>query len=262
MRTQPDGSRWGDTFARDIHPGITVDYVLANPPFNIKDWARNEEDSRWSYGVPPSNNANFAWLQHIISKLNSNGEAGVLMAKGTMTSNSSGEREIRKAMLDGDVVTAVIVLPGQLFRSTAIPACIWFFAKDKSAGKKGSIDRTGQFLLIDAREVGHMIDRTERTFSDEDIHRIANTFRTWRGRDSAEGTYEDVPGFCKSVSLDEVRAADYMMTPGRYVGFVESEEDTEPIKEKIERLTAELTARLDDSARLDAVVRKELGRLK
>ena len=256
------GERWGDTFARDIHPGITVDYVLANPPFNIKDWARNEEDSRWSYGVPPSNNANFAWLQHIISKLNSNGEAGVLMAKGTMTSNSSGEREIRKAMLDGDVVTAVIVLPGQLFRSTAIPACIWFFAKDKSAGKKGSIDRTGQFLLIDAREVGHMIDRTERTFSDEDIHRIANTFRTWRGRDSAEGTYEDVPGFCKSVSLDEVRAADYMMTPGRYVGFVESEEDTEPIKEKIERLTAELTARLDDSARLDAVVRKELGRLK
>ena len=179
-----------------------------------------------------------------------------------MTSTSAGEGEIRQAMLEDDVVSCVVALPPQLFRGTQIPVCVWFFADNKKAGKKGSIDRTGQFLLIDARELGHMIDRTERTFSAEDIQRIANTFRTWRGRASAEGEYEDVPGFCKSVSLDEIRAADYALTPGRYVGFAEAKEDAEPIDEKIARLTAELTAALDESARLDTVVREQLGRLK
>lgn len=256
------GERWSDTFARDIHPNTEMDYVLANPPFNIKDWSRTEHDSRWIYGVPPVRNANFAWMQHIISKLAKDGEAGVVMANGTMTSTSVGEGEIRQAMLEDDIVSCVIALPPQLFRGTQIPVCVWFFADNKKAGKKGSIDRTGQFLLIDARELGHMIDRTERTFSTEDIQRIANTFRTWRGRASAEGEYEDVPGFCKSVSLDEVRAADYALTPGRYVGFAEAKEDAEPIDEKIARLTAELTAALDESARVDAVVRKQLGRLK
>ena len=255
------GERWGDTFARDIHPNIAMDYVLANPPFNIKDWARSEEDPRWVYGVPPARNANFAWMQHIISKLAADGEAGVVMANGTMTSKSSGEGDIRKAMLEDDIVSCVIALPSQLFRGTGIPVCVWYFAKSKAAGKKGSIDRTGQFLLIDARDLGHMIDRTERTFSDEDIHRIANTFRTWRGRLSAEGTYEDVPGFCKSVSLDEIRAADYALTPGRYVDFTENEEDTEPIDEKITRLTTELTNALDESARLDTIIREQLGKL-
>ncbi|RKW20827.1 MAG: SAM-dependent DNA methyltransferase [Corynebacterium sp.] len=255
------GERWGDTFARDIHPNIAMDYVLANPPFNIKDWARSEEDPRWVYGVPPARNANFAWMQHIISKLAADGEAGVVMANGTMTSKSSGEGDIRKAMLEDDIVSCVIALPAQLFRGTGIPVCVWYFAKSKAAGKKGSIDRTGQFLLIDARDLGHMIDRTERTFSDEDIHRIANTFRTWRGRPSAEGVYEDVPGFCKSVSLDEIRAADYALTPGRYVGFAENEEDTEPIDEKIVRLTTELTNALDESASLDAIIREQLGKL-
>ena len=183
------------------------------------------------------------------------------MANGTMTSKSSGEGDIRKAMLEDDIVSCVIALPAQLFRGTGIPVCVWYFAKSKAAGKKGYIDRTGQFLLIDARDLGHMIDRTERTFSDEDIYRIANTFRMWRGRPSAEGVYEDVPGFCKSVSLDEIRAADYALTPGRYVGFAENEEDTEPIDEKIARLTTELTNALDESARLDAIIREQLGKL-
>ncbi|WP_368920942.1 type I restriction-modification system subunit M [Corynebacterium striatum] len=258
------GERWADTFARDIHPGKQMDYVMANPPFNIKDWSRNEEDTRWKYGVPPKRNANFAWMQHIISKLTSQGEAGVVMANGTMTSNSSGEGDIRKAMVEDDIVSCVIALPAQLFRGTQIPVCVWFFAKDKKAGSKGSIDRTNQVLFIDARELGHMIDRTERTFSDEDIQKIANTFRLWRGRTSApEGeAYEDIAGFCKSASLDDIRDADFAMTPGRYVGFAEAEEDDEPIDEKITRLTNELTAALDDAAHLDKVVREQLGRLK
>lgn len=256
------GERWGDTFARDIHPGVEMDYVLANPPFNIHDWVRNTDDKRWMYGVPPTRNANFGWMQHIISKLSAQGEAGVVMANGTMTSNTSGEGEIRKNMIEDDIVSCVVTLPAQLFRGTQIPVCVWFFAKDKGVGSKGSIDRRGQFLLIDARSLGHMVDRTERTFSDEDIQKIANTFRTWRGRPSAEGEYEDVPGYCKSVSLEETREANYALTPGRYVGFADAEEDTEPIGEKIARLKAELTAALDESARLDAVVREQLRRLK
>ena len=211
--------------------------------------------------MPPAKNANFGWMQHIISKLSAQGEAGVVMANGTMTSNTSGEGEIRKNMLEDDIVSCVVTLPAQLFRGTQIPVCVWFFAKDKDAGSKGSVDRRGEFLLIDARELGHMVDRTERTFSDEDVQKIANTFRTWRGRSSAEGEYEDVPGYCKSVSLDEIREADYALTPGRYVGFAEEEEDGEPIDEKIVRLTAELTAALEESARLDAVVREQLRRL-
>ena len=240
---------------------MQADYVLANPPFNIKDWARREDDPRWTYGTPPKRNANYAWMQHIISKLAPNGEAGVVMANGTMTSTTSGEGDIRKAMVEGDVVQCILALPGQLFRSTGIPVCVWFFARSKAAGKGGSVDRRGQVLFIDARELGHMIDRVERTLSDEDLHRIANTFRTWRGRDSAEGEYEDVPGFCKSATLEEIKAAGYALTPGRFVGVPEAEEDDEPIDEKIARLTGELTAALDESARLDAVVREQLGRL-
>lgn len=255
------GERWGDTFARDIHPDIEMDYVLANPPFNIKDWARNTDDRRWVYGAPPEKNANFAWMQHIISKLSPQGEAGVVMANGTMTSNASGEGEIRKNMVEDDIVSCVITLPAQLFRGTQIPVCVWFFAKDKGAGSKGSIDRRGQVLLIDARDFGYMVDRTERNFTDEDIQKIANTFRTWRGRESAEGDYEDIAGFCKSVSIEDIRDAGYALTPGRYVGFAEVEEDDEPIDQKIARLTEELTAALDESARLDAVVREQLGRL-
>lgn len=262
LGSQGLGDRWQDTFARDIHPGIQMDYVMANPPFNIKDWTRREDDERWTYGVPPVRNANYAWMQHIISKLAPHGEAGVVMANGTMTSKTSGEGEIRKNMLEDDIVSCVLALPSQLFRGTQIPVCVWFFAKDKKAGPKGKSDRTGQVLLIDARELGHMVDRTERTFSDDDIQKIAGTFRAWRGRASAESEYEDVPGFCKSVSIQDIRNADYALTPGRYVGFAEQELDDEPIADKIERLTQELTKALDESARLDAVVREQMGRLK
>lgn len=256
------GSRWGDTFARDIHPDMQADYVMANPPFNIKDWARREDDPRWVYGVPPKRNANYAWMQHILSKLAPNGEAGVVMANGTMTTSTSGEGDIRKAMVEGDVVQCIVALPGQLFRATGIPVCVWFFAKNKAAGKGGSVDRRGQVLFIDARELGHMIDRVERTLGEEDLQRIAETFRSWRGRPSAVGEYEDVPGFCKSATLEEIKAAGYALTPGRHVGVPEAEEDDEPMDEKIARLTGELTAALDESARLDAAVREQLGRLR
>lgn len=255
------GPRWGDTLARDIHPEMRADFVLANPPFNIKDWARSEEDARWRYGVPPAKNANYAWMQHILSKLAPHGEGAVVMANGTMASNTGDEGKIRESMLTDDVVSCVIAMPPNLFRSVAIPVCVWFFAKDKAPGARGSADRRGEVLFIDAREMGHMVDRVERTFSDKDIHTIANTFRTWRGRESAEGEYEDVPGFCKSVTLKEIEEAGWAVTPGRFVGMPEAPEDDEPIDEKITRLTAELTAALDESARLNAVVREQLGRL-
>lgn len=255
------GTRWNDTFAIDIHPDMRADFVMANPPFNIKDWHRAEDDPRWKYGVPPKRNANYAWMQHILSKLNSTGEAAVVMANGTMASNTGGEGQIRQAMLEDDVVSCVIAMPPNLFRSVAIPVCVWFFAKDKGASVANRKDRRGQVLFIDAREMGNMIDRVERTFSDEDIHTISNTFRTWRGRESAEGEYEDVPGFCKSVRLQEIEKAGWAVTPGRYVGMADAPEDDEPIDQKIQRLTNELTKALDESARLDAVVREQMGRL-
>ncbi|WP_082399948.1 type I restriction-modification system subunit M [Gordonia phthalatica] len=255
------GSRWQDTFARDIHPGVPMDYVLANPPFNIKDWARREDDDRWRFGVPPVRNANYAWMQHIWSKLSPTGEAGIVMANGTMTSNTGGEGDIRKMMLEGDIVSCIVALPGQLFRGTQIPVCVWFFARQKGKGASGSQERSRQVLFIDARHLGHMVDRVERALSDDDIQLIANTYRTWRGRPSADGDYEDVPGFCKSASLEEIREAQYALSPGPYVGAAPTPEDAEPIDDKIVRLTQELTAALDESVRLDAVVRARLGDL-
>lgn len=258
-------SRWGDTFARDQHPGVEADYVLANPPFNIKAWSRNEKDPRWKFGVPPANNANFAWIQHIISKLAPGGVAGVVMANGSMSSNSGGEGDIRAQLVEADLVSCMVALPTQLFRSTGIPACLWFFAKDKSAGTQGSIDRSGQVLFVDARNLGHLVTRAERAFSDGDIARIADTYRAWRGTPSASEagqTYDDVPGFCKSVTLAEIKASGYALTPGRYVGALDAEVDGEPIEAKIERLTKELFTQFDESARLERVVREQLGRVR
>jgi len=258
------GARWGDTFARDQHAEVQMDYVMANPPFNIKDWARNEEDGRWRYGVPPANNANYAWLQHILSKLAPGGKAGVVLANGSMSSNSNGEGDIRAQIVEADLVSCMIALPTQLFRSTGIPVCLWFFAKDKTAGKQGSVDRSGQVLFIDARELGYMVDRAERALSNEDIVRIGDTYHAWRGSSSAAAkkiTYKDVPGFCKSATLAEIKAADYALTPGRYVGAAEVEDDGEPIDEKIARLKAELLAAFDESARLEKVVREQLERV-
>lgn len=252
------GPRWGDTFARDLHPDLQADYVLANPPFNIKDWARSTDDPRWTYGVPPKGNANYAWIQHILSKLAPGGSAGVVMANGSMSSNSGGEGEIRAQLVEADLVSCMVALPTQLFRSTGIPVCVWFFAKAK--GK-----RAGEVLFIDARNLGHMVDRAERALSDEDIQKIAGTYHAWLGSPSAAEAgleYADEAGFCYSASLGEIKDAGYALTPGRYVGVPEVEDDGEPIDEKIERLTGELFAQFDESARLEKALRDQLGRIR
>jgi type I restriction enzyme M protein len=258
-------TRWGDTFVLDYHADKQMDFVVANPPFNIKDWNRVESDPRWRYGVPPAGNANYAWIQHILSKLTADGRAGVVMANGSMSTNSGGEGDIRARIVEADLVSCMVALPTQLFRSTGIPVCLWFFAKDKGIGAQGSVDRTGQVLFIDARELGFMVDRAERSLSEEDIARIADTYHAWRGSSSAGGedrsAYADVPGFCASVALADIKAADYALTPGRYVGAPEAEDDGEPIDAKIERLTTELLAAFDESDRLEQVVRNQLGRL-
>ncbi|WP_070901861.1 type I restriction-modification system subunit M [Mycobacterium tuberculosis] len=259
------GARWSDTFARDQHPDVQMDYVMANLPFNIKDWARNEEDPRWRFGVPPANNANYAWIQHILYKLAPGGRAGVVMANGSMSSNSNGEGDIRAQIVEADLVSCMVALPTQLFRSTGIPVCLWFFDKDKAAGKQGSIDRCGQVLFIDARELGDLVDRAERALTNEEIVRIGDTFHAWRGSKSAavKGImYEDVPGFCKSATLAEIKATDYALTPGRYVGTPAVEDDGEPIDEKMARLSKALLEAFDESARLERVVREQLGRLR
>jgi len=255
------GARWGDTFARDQHPDVQMDFVMANPPFNIKDWARNVEDPRWKYGVPPANNANYAWIQHILSKLAPGGKAGVVMANGSMSSSSNGEGDIRAQIVEADLVSCMVALPTQLFRSTGIPVCLWFFAKDKAKGKQGSIDRSGQVLFIDARELGYMVDRAERDLTVEDIKRIGDTYRAWRGAKSATTEYADVPGFCRSATLAEIKAAGYALTPGRFVGAAASMGDGEEIAAKIERLTKELLDAFEQSAQLEAVVRKQLEQL-
>jgi type I restriction enzyme M protein len=244
------GASAQDTFARDLHAGTQMDFVMANPPFNIKAWARNESDARWKFGVPPATNANYAWIQHILSKLAPGGSAGVVMANGSMSSNSGGEGQIRAAIVEADLVSCMVALPTQLFRSTGIPVCLWFFAKDKGG-------RAGEVLFIDARKLGHMIDRAERDLSDEDVARISDTYHAW-----LDGTdYADVRGFCKSATIAEVKAADYALTPGRYVGAADAENDGEPMEEKVARLRAELVAAFDESARLEQVVREQLGRL-
>jgi type I restriction enzyme M protein len=250
------GPRWGDTFARDLHPDLQADYIMANPPFNIKDWARNESDPRWRYGVPPAGNANYAWIQHILSKLAPGGQAGVVMANGSMSSNSGGEGQIRAEIIEADLVSCMVALPTQLFRSTGIPVCVWFFAKDK--GK-----RAGEVLFIDARNLGHMVDRAERALSDDDIAKIASTFHAWMGveSDAPSDAYNDVPGYAYSATLAEIKAADYALTPGRYVGAAEAEDDGEPIELKIGRLRAELEVRFSESARLSEIVLEQLKRV-
>lgn len=252
------GARWADTFVDDLHAGVRMDYVLANPPFNIKDWARDETDPRWRFGVPPATNANYAWIQHILSKLAPGGAAGVVMANGSMSSNTLGEADIRAGIVEADLVSCMVALPGQLFRSTGIPVCLWFFATDKG-------DRSGQVLFIDARGLGHLVERAERVLSDEEVARIGDTYHAWCGTGSAAAKglmYEDVPGFCRSVSLRDIRAAGYALTPGRYVGPPAAAGDAEPVDEKVARLTGDLLAALDESARLDALVREQVERLR
>jgi type I restriction-modification system DNA methylase subunit len=252
------GTRWGDTFVDDQHAGVQMDYVLANPPFNIKDWARDEHDPRWRFGVPPAGNANYAWIQHILSKLAPGGKAGVVMANGSMSSNVVGEGDIRARIVEADLVSCVVALPAQLFRSTSIPVCLWFFDTDK--GK-----RSGQVLFIDARGLGYLVDRAERTLTHEEVVRIGDTYHAWHGSASAAAkgiSYQDVPGFCGSASLDDIAGAGYTLTPGRYVGAPAAEDDGEPVGQKIARLTGDLLVALDESARLEDVVRQQLQRLR
>jgi type I restriction enzyme M protein len=261
-----DASRWEDAFYANKHSDKKADFILANPPFNMSDWARKTDDPRWRYGVPPAANANFAWLQHIVYKLSSNGSAGVVLANGSMSSRHSGEGEIRKALIEADLVACMIALPPQLFRTTQIPACLWFFSNNKGPhAAKHLADRRGDILFIDARSMGTMLDRTERILTTDDIARIAVTYHAWRGTASARAAglkYEDIPGFCYSAILDEVRKQDHILTPGRYVGAAETDDaDDEPITEKIDRLTKELFAHFDESARLERVVREQLERL-
>ena len=230
----------GDSFHNDRHPDLKADYILANPPFNISDWGGNRlrEDKRWKFGVPPTGNANFAWVQHMIHHLAPTGIAGFVLANGSMSSNQSGEGEIRKNIIEADLVDCMIALPGQLFYSTQIPACLWFLARDKKNGRFR--DRRGQMLFIDTRKMGRMVDRTHRELTDEDIARIAGTYHAWRGEKEA-GKYEDVAGFCKSATLDEIRKHGHVLTPGRYVGAEAQEDDGEPFEEKMKRLTANTT---------------------
>jgi type I restriction enzyme M protein len=247
------GSENADTFRRPLHPDLRADFVLANPPFNDSDWFRKDDDVRWQYGVPPKGNANFAWVQHFIHHLAPHGMAGFVLANGSMSSNQSGEGEIRKALIEADLVDCMVALPGQLFYSTQIPVCLWFLTRNKNDGKKR--DRRGQTLFIDARKMGTLIDRVHRELTDADLEKIVSTYHSWRGEG---GTYEDVAGFCKFATTAEIAAHGHVLTPGRYVGAEEIEDDGEPFEEKMPRLVAELDAQFTESARLEQTIKANL----
>lgn len=253
------GKEHADSFHHDLHPDLRADYVLANPPFNDSDWRGDllKDDKRWKYGIPPSSNANFAWVQHFIHHLAPNGMAGFVLANGSMSSNQSGEGEIRKNIIEADLVDCMVAMPGQLFYSTQIPVCLWFITRDKKNGRFR--DRRGETLFIDARKLGTMIDRVHRDLTDEDICKIADTYHAWRGdtgayRDTPLPEYCDIPGFCKAATIEDIRQHNHILTPGRYVGAAEVEDDGEPFEEKMERLTAELREQTEQSARLDELI--------
>ncbi len=250
----------GDTFHDDRHPDLRADFVMANPPFNDSDW-RGEllrEDRRWAYGVPPAGNANYAWVQHFIYHLAPTGLAGFVLANGSMSTNQSGEGEIRRNIIEDDLVDCMVALPGQLFYSTQIPVCLWFLARNKGNGRFR--DRRGETLFIDARQLGEMVDRTHRELSDADIARIAGAYHAWRG-DPDAGEYTDVPGFCKAATLDEIRAHGHVLTPGRYVGAAAQEEDDEPFADKMARLAGEWRAQAAAARDLDAAIAANLREL-
>ncbi|MCO5095510.1 MAG: type I restriction-modification system subunit M [Xanthomonadaceae bacterium] len=271
------GATYGDTFSNDQHKTLRADYVLANPPFNISDWGGDKltDDPRWVYGIPPKGNANFAWLQHMLARLSSRGRAGIVLANGSMSSQQSGEGDIRRGMVQGDVVECMVALPGQLFSNTQIPACLWFLSRDKATGDNGRIDRRGQILFIDARKAASgRISRTQIEFTDEDMQRIAQTYHRWRGTQFAspplplagEGwgecaPYADIPGFCYSATLADVEKHGFVLTPGRYVGAQVEEDDDEAFNEKMERLTAQLAEQMEYGAALDAAIREKLAAL-
>jgi type I restriction enzyme M protein len=252
------GQEPADTFARDQFPDQKFHYVLANPPFNISDWGgeKYEGDARWIFGRPPAGNANYAWLQHILWKLRPDGQAGVILANGSMSSNQSGEGQIREAMVRGDVVEAMVALPSQLFFNTQIPACVWFLCKDKTQHGR---DRRGETLFIDARQLGTMTSRTNRELNQADIDQIAGTVHAWRQDGEVLKSYEDVAGFCYSARLEEIEKNGFVLTPGRYVGAADQEEDDEPFDQKMKRLTMLLRQQQEEGAKLDQQISRNLA---
>ncbi|MBP9217728.1 MAG: type I restriction-modification system subunit M [Sterolibacterium sp.] len=256
------GGAPGDTLLNDLHPDLRADFVMANPPFNMKEWWNEKlaSDPRWIAGTPPQGNANFAWLQHMLYHLAPAGSMALLLANGSMSSNTNNEGEIRKKLIEDDYVECMVALPGQLFTNTQIPACIWFLTRDKRNGlalNKTKRDRRGQFLFIDARQLGYMKDRVLRDFTVEDIKKVADTFHAWQ---LGEG-YEDVAGFCYSASLDDIRKHEHVLTPGRYVGAEEQEDDGEAFADKMARLTAQLAEQFAESAKLEGEIKKNLAGL-
>ena len=251
------GSHNADTFRNDLHKDLKADFILANPPFNISDWGGEslKDDVRWRFGIPPRGSANFAWIEHMIHHLAPRGVAGFVMANGSMSSKSSGEGEIRKAIVEADLVDCMIALPGQLFYGSMIPACLWFLSREKSNGRFR--DRRGQSLFIDARRMGQLVDRRHRELSDGEVAKVAKTYHAWRGEQVA-GVYEDIRGFCRSVTLQELEANGYVLTPGRYVGAEQGQNDEEPFAEKWNRLKGMLEDQLGRSAELDGSIRKSL----
>jgi type I restriction enzyme M protein len=257
------GPHNADTFHNDLHKDLRADYVLANPPFNDSDWRGDQlrDDVRWKYGKPPVGNANFAWVQHFIHHLAPSGMAGFVLANGSMSSNQSGEGEIRRNIIEADLVDCMVALPGQLFYSTQIPVCLWFLRRDKTkTGTRKAHDRRGQTLFIDARKLGTLVDRVHRELSDEDVARIAGTYHAWRG-DQGAGEYADVAGFCMSASLEEIQKHAHVLTPGRYVGAADVGDDGEPFEEKMKRLVATLREQQAEGAKLDAAIAANLTEL-
>ena len=251
------GKEPGDTFAKDQHPDTKFDYIIANPPFNISDWGgeKYEDDPRWVYGRPPVGNANYAWLQHMLWKLRPGGQAGIVLANGSMSSNTSSEGEIREAMIKGDVVEVMVALPGQLFLNTQIPVCLWFLTNDKTANGR---DRKNETLFIDARNLGTMETRVLKVLTDEDIQKVQDTVSSWR---TGEG-YEDVEGYCKSSTTEEIEKNGFVLTPGRYVGFADEEDDGVPFEDKINALISEYSSLNNDAKIREQQIDKFLDKLK
>ena len=249
------GPEHADTFRRDLHKDLKAQFVLANPPFNDSDWYRDDNDVRWQYGLPPRGNANFAWVQHFIHHLAPDGFAGFVLANGSMSSNQSGEGDIRRAIIEADLVDCMVAMPGQLFYSTQIPVCLWFLTRNKNDGKRR--DRRRQTLFIDARKLGTLVDRVHRELTESDIQKIAGTYHAWRG-DKAAAPYADIAGFCKSATTAEIATHGHVLTPGRYVGAEEVEADGEPFEQKMNRLVGELNTQFAESAKLERAIKENL----
>ena len=257
------GPHQADSFTNDLHKDLKADFILANPPFNMSDWGgqRLKDDVRWKYGVPPASNANYAWIQHFIHHLAPTGIAGFVMANGSMSTNTSDEGEIRKNIIEADLMDCMIALPGQLFYTTQIPVCLWFVTRSKKGDKKRDHrNRQGETLFIDARKMGQLVDRVHRELTDEEIKKIAGVYHAWRSEKHTD-EYEDVPGFCKSATIDEIKSHGCMLTPGRYVGAEEVEDDGVPFDEKMTELTAKLYEQFAMADQLEATIRKNLEAL-